>query len=64
VIRRAQQRRRALEPPREQVLVRRRAERTAELAAEVRRREPCGTRQRADVEGVAEAGVDDPTRYV
>src|SRR4051794_6304740 len=42
----AQQLRGALEPAREQVLVRRLAERPPELAAEVRRREPRGAGER------------------
>ena len=54
----AQQRRRALEPPGEQVLVRRLAERPAELAAEVGRREVRGPRERGHVERLAVARVD------
>ena len=48
----------ALEPPRQQVLVRRLAERPAELAAEVRRREMRHPRERRDVERVAVTSVD------
>ena len=53
----AQQRRRALEPAGQQVLVRRLAERAAELAAEVRAREAGGARHVVDVERLEEARV-------
>ena len=54
----AEQRRRALEPAREQVLARRLAERLAELAAEVRGGEMRGTRERGYVQRLAVARVD------
>src|SRR5215211_5974800 len=53
----AQQRSRALEPACEQVLVRRLAEGAAELAAEVRGREPCSTRKHRHVERLPVAAV-------
>ena len=58
----AQQGRRAFEPAREQVLVRRLAERLAELAAEVRGREVRGACERGDVERLAVARVDEVLR--
>ena len=51
-----------LEPPRQQVLVRRLAERAAELTAEVGRGEVGGLRERRDVERLAVARVDDVLR--
>ena len=48
----------ALESAREQVLVRRLAERLAELPAEVRGGEVRGARERGHVERLAVAGVD------
>ena len=54
----AQELGRALEPARQQVLVRRRAERAPELAAEVGGREPGGAGERRDVERLAVARVD------
>src|SRR5919199_3619346 len=57
-----QQRRRALEPAREQVLVRRLSERAPELATEVRRREVRRACERGHVERLAVAGVDDVAR--
>jgi hypothetical protein len=58
----AQERRRALQPAGEEVLVRRLAECPAELAAEVRSREVGGPRKRLDVERLAVAGVDEVLR--
>ena len=62
VIRGPQQGRRTLEPAREQVLVRRRAERAPELAAEVRRRQLRGAGERRNVERIAVARVDEILR--
>ena len=56
------QRRGPLEPAREQVLVRRLAERAPELAAEVGDREVRRPRERLDVEALAVAGVDQVLR--
>jgi hypothetical protein len=53
-----QQGRCALQPARREVLMRRLAERPAELAAEVRRREVSGASEHRHVERIAVAGVD------
>src|SRR5712692_7267616 len=58
----AEQRRRALHPAGQEVLVRRLAEGPAELAAEVRGREVRGTGERGNVERLAVAGVDQVLR--
>ena len=58
----AQERRRALEPAHEEVLVRRLAELAAELAAEVRRRELRGAREGLHVERLAVPRVDEILR--
>src|SRR6266513_3167276 len=57
-----QHRRRALQTPREQVLVRRLAEDATELAAEMRGGEVGGAREGRHVERVAVAGVDEVLR--
>ena len=54
-----QHRGRALEPPRQEVLVRRLAEDAPELTAEVRRGEVRNAGERGDVERLAEAGIDE-----
>ena len=58
----AQQRRRPLQPARQEVLVRRLAEGPAELAAEVRGREVRGAGERRHVELLAVAGVGEVLR--
>ena len=55
---RPEERRGALEPAREEVLVRRLAEGAPELATEVRGRESCRASERGDVERLGVAGVD------
>src|SRR5690348_9954510 len=52
----------ALEPPGEEVLVRRLAERSPELAAEVRRGQVCRAREHRNVEWLAVARVDEVLR--
>src|SRR5439155_6158537 len=58
----SQQLRGALEPPGEEILVRRRAERLLEPAAEMRRRDVRRARERRNVERLAETGVDEVFR--
>jgi hypothetical protein len=58
----AQQRRRAFHPAGQEVLVRRLAERTPKLTAEVRRREVRGAGERRHVERLAVARVDEVLR--
>lgn len=54
----AQELRRALEPPGQQILMGRRAELPPELATEMGRRETGGAGKRGHVERITEAGVD------